>query len=209
MIGLFFGGKKFKTLFGNQFGNIELDANLDEAHEWAAEATTNPVEFGAPITDHVIETPDKIRIRGFVSDSPTESLMSEQGFARLAGLFNGKKVSSKSQAVFDMLHKLIKAKEPITLYTKHRIYTEMIITSVNIPRASSVGEAIEFTVEFVHIRKVKTKTTDVPKGIGQKKESKSPEAQKKTEPQKDAGTKQAEEKKPSSLGSRLLDKVLK
>jgi hypothetical protein len=209
MIGLFFGGKKFKTLFGNQFGNIELDANLDEAHEWAAEATTNPVEFGAPITDHVIEKPDMIRIRGFVSDSPTESLISEQGFARLAGLFNGKKVSSKSQAVFDMLHKLIKAKEPITLYTKHRIYTEMIITSVNIPRAANVGEAIEFTVEFVHIRKVKTKTTDVPKGIGQKKESKSPEAQKKTEPQKDAGTKQAEEKKPSSLGSRLLDKVLK
>lgn len=179
MIGLFI------TRFGNQYGNVELDATIDESHEWKAEATSNPVEEGAPVTDHVIEQADKLSIKGFVTDTPigSQSLQLQ-----------------RSQDVFDLLYSLIKKREPMTIYTKHKIYFDMILTGINIPRLHTVGEAIEFSAEFINIRKVATEIVDVPKGISAKKDAKSDAATgRKTEPQKDGGKKQAVEKSSSTL----------
>lgn len=193
MIGLYFGGQWFQTAFGNLYGNIELDAALDENHEWSAEATSNPVEVGAPVTDHVIDQSDKLKIKGFVTDTP---LTSSQSLPQI----------SRSQDVFDLLYELIKLKEPMTVYTKHRIYDDMILTNVNIPRTAGVGEAIEFSAEFINIRKVATQMVDVPDGINPKKDKKADAATgKKTEPQKDGGKKQPQTvEKPSSTLSRVL-----
>jgi hypothetical protein len=193
MIGLYFGGQWFQTAFGNLYGNIELDAALDENHEWSAEATSNPVEVGAPVTDHVIDQSDKLRIRGFVTDTP---LTSSPSLPQI----------SRSQDVFDLLYELIKLKEPMTVYTKHKIYDDMVLTNVTIPRAAGVGEAIEFSAEFINIRKVATQMVDVPDGINPKKDKKADAATgKKTEPQKDGGKKQAQTvEKPSSTLSRVL-----
>lgn len=203
MIGLFFGGQWFQTAFGNQYGNIELDAALDENHEWSAEATSNPVEEGAPVTDHVIEQSDKLKIRGFVTDSPLNLSQS------VSGLVNSGSVGNRTQAVFDLLYDLIKIREPMTVYTKHRIYDNMVLTNVTIPRSAGVGEAIEFNAEFIHIRKVATQMVDVPDGINPKKDAKAGGANgstaKKAEPTKDAGKKQPETvQKPSSTLSRIL-----
>lgn len=203
MIGLFFGGQWFQTAFGNQYGNIELDAALDENHEWSAEATSNPVEEGAPVTDHVIEQSDKLKIRGFVTDSPLNLSQS------VSGLVNSGSVGNRTQAVFDLLYDLIKIREPMTVYTKHRIYDNMVLTNVTIPRSAGVGEAIEFNAEFIHIRKVATQMVDVPDGINPKKDAKAGGANgstaKKAEPTKDAGKKQPETvQKPSSTLSRVL-----
>lgn len=203
MIGLFFGGQWFQTAFGNQYGNIELDAALDENHEWSAEATSNPVEEGAPVTDHVIEQSDKLKIRGFVTDSPLNLSQS------VSGLVNSGSVGNRTQAVFDLLYELIKIREPMTVYTKHRIYDNMVLTNVTIPRSAGVGEAIEFNAEFIHIRKVATQMVDVPDGINPKKDAKAGGANgstaKKAEPTKDAGKKQPETvQKPSSTLSRVL-----
>lgn len=193
MIGLYFGGQWFQTAFGNQYGNIELDAALDENHEWSAEATSNPVEVGAPVTDHVIDQSDKLRIKGFVTDTPLTSSASLPQISR-------------SQDVFDLLYELIKLKEPMTVYTKHKIYDEMVLTNVTIPRTAGVGEAIEFSAEFINIRKVATQMVDVPDGINPKKDKKADAATgKKTEPQKDGGKKQAQTvDKPSSTLSRVF-----
>ena len=200
MIGLYFGGQWFQTTFGNQYGNIELDAVLEEGHEWSAEATSNPVEEGAPVSDHIIEQSDKVTIRGFVSDTPITLIQS------VSGTVNSGNVGNRTQAVFDLLHQLIKAKEVVTVYTKHTVYDDMVLTNINIPRAPGQGEAIEFTAEFIHIRKVATRMVDVPRGISAKKDKKGDASTgKKAEPQKDGGKKQAQTvDKPSSTLSRIF-----
>ena len=162
MLGLFFGGQKFQSMFGNQYGNIELDAVLDESHEWSAEATSNPVEDGAPVTDHVIEQADKLSIRGVVTDAPLNASSSILGF------IGGGSADNKTQTVFDLLDTLIKKREVLTVYTKHKTYSDMVLTNVTIPRSAGVGEAIEFRAEFIHIRKVATQTVDVPDGVSAK-----------------------------------------
>ena len=189
MLGLFFGGQKFQSMFGNQYGNIELDAMLDESHEWSADVTSNPVEDGAPVTDHVIEQADKLSIRGVVTDAPLNASSSILGF------IGGGSADNKTQTVFDLLDTLIKKREVLTVYTKHKTYSDMVLTNVTIPRSAGVGEAIEFRAEFIHIRKVATQTVDVPDGVSAKPEAKAGGAggavSKKASATKAAGKKQA------------------
>lgn len=204
MIGIYFGGQWFKTNFGNSLGNIELDAALDESHDWQADATMNPVEEGSPVADHIIEQPDKLKIRGFVSETP---LVASESFR---GANNTPWAESLTQPVFDLLRDLIKARETVTVYTKYRIYDDMVLTNLNIPRSAATGEAIEFTAEFMNIRKVATQMVDVPDGINPKKDAKAGGASgstaRKAEPPKDAGRRQpATVQRPSSTLSRVFE----
>jgi len=193
MIGLYFGGREFKTNFGNDFGNIEFDAVIDEEHSWSAQATSNPVEDGAPVSDHVIEQADKLRLKCFVSDTP---LTTSQNLT--AGDYNQSPAGTRTQPVFELLYTIIKKRVPVTVYTKHATYPEMVLTDVSIPRAAGTGEALEFNLDFQEIRRVKTETVDVPAGISAKKEAKkggkSGAMAKKAEPKKAAGKKQPEVK---------------
>lgn len=209
MIGIFFGGVWNKTTFGNLLGNIELDATLDENHSWSAEVTQNPVEEGAPVSDHIIEQADKLSLNCFVTDTPLVASDT------VSGTVNGVSVGNRTQGVFDLLYDLIKRKELVTVYTKYKVYPDMAISDISVPRAAGVGEAIEFRVEFIHVRKVATQLVDVPKGISPKKTAKANKAiANKTEPKKDAGKQQATDKtstitETSSVAGRTLDALLK
>lgn len=196
MLGLFFGGREFKTVFGNDYGNVEIDAVFEEKHEWAVEPTTNPVEDGAPVTDHIIDMPDLLILRGFITDAPLTYSASFSGF------FNDGAISNRTQTVFDLLYQLNKIKLPMTVYTKYMTYKDMVLTRVTIPRIAGVGEAFEFNAEFTNIRKVETQIVDVPDGINPKKTAKAGDVQKKADAQKDAGTKQPQA--PSSALNRML-----
>jgi len=193
MIGIYFD---VRGSFGNELGNIELDAVLEESHDWQAEVSMNPVEDGSPVADHVIEQPDKLRIRGFISENPivvSNSIINSR---------NG----GATKLAFDMMRDLIKSRNTVSVYTKYHVYTDMVITGLNIPRSSSTGEAIEFIAEFVHLRKVATQTVDVPSGISPKRDKKSTESiARKSEPMRDSGKRQLTEvKKPSSTLSRVF-----
>lgn len=192
MIGLYFGGREFKAHFDNEFGNVEFDAVIDEEHSWTAEATTNPVEDGAPVSDHIIEQPDKVRMKCFVSDTP---LTASQNLGT-SGDYNQSTAGTRTQPVFDLLYTIIKARVPVTIYTKHSVYSDMALVNVTVPRASGTGEALEFELEFLSIRRVATETVDVPAGISASKDAKQGGASgataKKAEPKKAAGKKQPE-----------------
>lgn len=209
MVGLFFGGTQFITTFGNEFGNVELDANLEEAHEWTAQATENPVEEGAPISDHVIEQSDKLRISGFITDAP---LVASQSITGSIGISDA---GSRTQPVFDLLYTLIKKREPIVVYTKHAVYSDMVLTTVNIPRTPGVGEAIEFNAEFIHIRKVATRLVDVPRGISAKGDGKAGAGvQKKAQAQKYKGKTETEDllakyPAPKQVPSSILSSIIR
>jgi hypothetical protein len=178
MIGLYYSREATK-LTGIQ--SIDLDATIEEQHEWAAEVTSNPVETGAPVSDHVIEKPDRLRITGLITNSPLHGPLAGQ-------YFGGETQAPRIQTAFEAIYELIKKRETVTAYTKHAIYSDMVIASVNIPRTAGIGEAVEFTMELVHIRLVSTQLVSLPPGISQKKTAKSSDAvAKKTEPQKAAG----------------------
>ena len=183
MIGFFYPAES--KIFGIQ--SIDLDATLDESHDWANDVTSNPVETGAPITDHVIERPDKLTITGLITNSPLHGELAGQ-------YFGGETQSPRIQTVFEAIYSLVKKREVVVVYTRHAVYADMVIQSVNIPRSAGVGEAIEFKMELIHVRMVSTQMVTVPPGISAKKEAKStPAVAKKAEPPKAPGKIQNED----------------
>lgn len=199
LVGFLFPPSAPRKYLEDDFGSLELDLVLEETHEWKVEATTNPVETGSPISDHIILHPDKLRVRGFISD---------QSINLSFNLFDKSKYGSQSKTefAFEMLRGMMKGKDVVTIYTKNRTYPNMVMTDLTIPRSSTIGEAMEVTMEFLEIRKVTTILVDLPKGISSKKEGKSGTPnQRKGESSKDAGKKTVEDKS-SSFASRLLGK---
>ena len=181
MIGIYYGGNSVSTSMVGLFGSIDIDATLEEKHDWKVEATANPVEEGAPITDHVIEHADKLSITGTITNSPLRGELAGQ-------YFGGTTAEPRTQTTFDLLYTLIKAREPVVIYTKHAIYDNMVIQTISIPRNARIGEEIQFSMDAINIRVVGTQLVDVPPGISRKKSSKSDSATgKKADPQKQNG----------------------
>lgn len=173
------------TKFTSELVSIDLDVTNDEIHEWTNEVTTNPVEIGTPISDHIQELPDKVRITGMISDSAISDNVIRQ-FSNI----DDSQFLTRSQTTFDLLRNLIKDKKLVTVYTRYKTYTDMALVSINLPRNNTTGDAINFTAEFMHVRVVSTQSVDIPKGISKKKTAKVDKAtQQKTEPTSKGGDK--------------------
>lgn len=212
-IGLLIDVGKSLTLIESDLISVDLDVTLDEAHEWLNDVVTNPVEIGSPIADHIQQMPDKLTITGFISDSPiTDSIASQ------LSSIGDSEFGTRVQTAFDLLRTLIASKKLVTVYTRYRIYTDMALASINIPRSAGLGEAIQFTAQFTHVRMVETKTVDVPAGVSRKNEAKAGgkdgSVARKTQPKAKAGqtapkpaTPAAEKAVSVSLAKSLLSKA--
>lgn len=172
--------------------SLDLDVTSDEVHEWNNEVTQFPVELGSPITDHIQPQPDRISISGIISNSAIGEVALEKQ----------KSGEDRCQTAFDIVRKLMDDRILVTVYTRYKIYTDMALKSTNIPRGSSIGDSLEFKMEFVNVRLVSTQTIKVPDGISKKLDKKSgDDVKKKTEPQKDAGKKEPVTKEPEKSKS--------
>lgn len=176
MIGMYF--TQGTKVFGIQ--SLDFDATLEEVHDWKNEVTTNPVEYGSPVADHVIEQSDKLRLVGTITNSPLHGPLAGQ-------FFGGETELPRTQTAFEAIRELMKKREAVVVYTKHAIYTDMVIETVSIPFNVSIGQEVQFTMELVNVRFVSTQMVQLPPGISAKKTAKGPAVSRKTEPQKTAG----------------------
>lgn len=157
---------------------LEFDVLVEEKHEWSNEITSNPVENGAPVADHIIPNADKLSLVIMVGDTSLYAAVAE-GEER------------RAQKAFDVLRQLFDERKPVTVYTKYRVYDNMGISYIGIPRNNANGDSLTVPIEFQQIRLVSTQTTNVPPGISKKLDKKSTDGvKKKTEPQKNTGAKQ-------------------
>ena len=181
MIGFYYSGQNSGTKVFGGITSIDFDATLDELHDWRNEVTQNPVESGSPVTDHVIEKSDKLKLTGTITNSPLRGEFAGQ-------YFGGDNESPRIQTAFDAIRELFKSRDVVVVYTKHAIYTDMVIESVSIPRNAQIGEEVQFTMELVNVRFVETQLVKLPPGIGKKNN-----LAKKTDAQKAAGNKMLDE----------------
>jgi len=186
MIGFYYGGPTSSTKVFGGIASIDFDATLDELHDWRNEVTQNPVESGSPVTDHVIERPDRLKLTGTITNSPLRGEFAGQ-------YFGGDNESPRIQTAFDAIRELFKSRDVVVVYTKHAIYTDMVIESVSIPRNAQIGEEVQFTMELVNVRFVDTQLVKLPPGISAKNDKKAGNLGKKAEPQKTAGQKMLDE----------------
>lgn len=127
-IGLLFGRKYVRS----DVAGVFLDATISEDHTYVSRVTQFPIENGRVITDHVINEPDTLSLTGIVSDSPLEILSP----------FN------RSVDAFNRLIRIHELKERITVVTGIKVYDNMIMTSLSVPRNLESGQALTFVMEF-------------------------------------------------------------
>lgn len=157
-------------------GGLVFDAILKTDHTSKITATSHPVESGANISDHAYTEPAEISIEVGVSDCETGS-----------GTFGS---GSRSLNAFKALLKLQTSRQLITVVTRFKTYTNMLITSVSVPDDYTTMSTFRANIMLREIRIVSTSRVTV-------SARESEQAQKTGST--NSGTKQAETPKQSVL----------
>lgn len=138
VLSLLYGKKYPKSKVTSSFGGITFDTVTIEDHKYTATATQYPVQVGRGqiiISDHILKAPEVVNISGIVSDTPLNILAS----------FN------RSTAAFNQLVEIFNRRVPVTLVTGIKVYTNMAIVSLNVPRNIKTGQTLTFNLQFQKI----------------------------------------------------------
>jgi len=182
----------FKSKKGAQIGELICDATIREVHDYKNDVTEWPVEEGFNITDHIRRAPDEITIDGFITNSPVlqtniqriGQFVGTQTDPFIAGVIGSaaniggavfkslKREDSANQVelALDILLAISGRKidgsnidpQLIQIITGLRVYTNMAMQSLSIPRDAKTGEAMNFTSRFKQIEVVSTEIVTIP-----------------------------------------------
>lgn len=189
--------------------SIEFDAVIEEAHDWQNTVTASPVEDGGNITDNLLRNPRKITLTGVVTNAPIFDSTSTGTFSNDSGAIDGSSQETRVNQVFGLLRNFMDKGLLTIVYTRYMVYFDMAILSINIPRKTGLGEALQFTIEFQEVRIVSTQNVTVPAGISAKTDKKiGTSVQTKTMPTKNDGAVSATNLNTSGAAS-ITDAALK
>src|SRR5271166_4905146 len=143
-----------------QIASITLDASIKEMHHSEVDSTDSPVEEGVDITDHLRAKPDMVTITGMVTNFPlvapaanrlggTTQFPSQtgQGIQVPSNVTAAWSPGRAETAYIDLLA-LKAAATLVTVVTGLRVYQNMALKSLDVPREAKIGEALEFTAVF-------------------------------------------------------------
>ena len=130
-------GKKYaqSSITGRTLGTIAFDTMVQEEHRYSSRVTYFPVENGSIISDHIINQPDIVVLSGLISDTPIN----------IFAPFN------RSIAAFNTLVSLHERREIVNVVTGIKIYPNMAIVSLDIPRTMKTGQTLTFNIELQRI----------------------------------------------------------
>lgn len=131
-ISLLFGKKYSQT----RVGGIFLDAVISEDHNYNSRVTNYPIEDGTFVSDHIINEPERLEIEGIVSDTPIN----------IFSFFN------RSIDSFNRLVRINQTKQVITVVTGIKVYTDMVITSLIVPRTFQSGQSLRFNIQLQKLK---------------------------------------------------------
>lgn len=132
----------FDILFKNKpaISNIEIDSILEETLTAESEITQFPVEKQVDINDHIKLLPYKFVIKGIVSDATT----SYSDALRI----------KNPQKIFEDLLFLRTNKVLFDLLFYEKIFENIVLQSLNVPRDKNSAKGVIFTASFQEVHTV-------------------------------------------------------
>ncbi len=143
VLSLIFGKQKYAQsainfpIDGPQRGAniVTFDTMVSEEHVYSSRVTYFPVENGTIVSDHIINQPETVNLSGLVSDTPLN----------IFATFN------RSVAVFNTLVQLHQRREVFDVVTGIKVYRNMAITSLDVPRTIRTGQTLTFNISLQKI----------------------------------------------------------
>lgn len=148
--------------------NVEvvLDAVIVERFDDEYQATTNPVELGAEITDHVIKLPKRYSMDAVVSNTPLGGAAFEQlgdtivdGVTGFVGDSTGTGLTRAQQA-YRSLVLIGDTLEPIDVQTGLDLKRNLIIERISSARNKDTSGALFFTMDLRQVIIVETEVLE-------------------------------------------------
>jgi hypothetical protein len=171
-IGLITVGRFISLPVLTNIGGIQVDTTIEEAYEDRLEITEHPVEAGAQITDHSFKRPMEVRLRcGWSDSSLYATLGAVVNFATGlttggggGGSFTGGGMSASDYVagIYSQLLQLQEGRQPFTVFTGLRIYTDMLLTSIRVRRDNTTRYALMVEAELRQVIIVDTQTATLP-----------------------------------------------
>ena len=150
-----------KALRPVSIAGIEFDALIAESRTLSADTPEYPVETGYTVSDSIILKPETLDMTLYLTDSPVT-------WKRRFGGGPG-----RVQSVIKRLEDAYFGKEPVTVVTTDKTYTNMAIVSISISKTLEAGYAHEIPVSLKEIRVTKSATTTIPASYGKSGKTKS------------------------------------
>lgn len=142
------------------YGAVELDASIEETHNASNEITQFPVEEGVDITDHVRKQADRVTIRGIVSDHPI------YGISGRSGAVAPTAQTGRAADAYEKMYTMLEEAQLVSVVTSLRQYQNMVIESMEVPRDSKRGNAVEMVVSLRELKTATVATTAGTSNLG-------------------------------------------
>jgi hypothetical protein len=160
----FFGGTN-SLFFGNnktKIGDLVLDASLSEVITLSSTITEHPIETKEAISDHIFKNPLKVKIEGYITDSPIkifgilETPLQSNSVDKIIKNINSflpfDKSTKPSMQAYQLLYFLYDNRQLLNVVTRLNVFKDMAIESISFKTDVDTGERLEFTAELVQVR---------------------------------------------------------
>ena len=127
----------------SDIGSITFDVILNENHFFGSDVSTHNVENGSEISDHIRNQLENGTFTGLISNFSVKTRLLR---------------TNRAQDAFDFIYKLWQERVLVTIVTVMRVYKNMAITSISIPRSFDTGESGIFEISFRKVNQVKLRT---------------------------------------------------
>ena len=134
--------------------DIEFDALIDSEEGYEADVPEYPTEKGFSVSDTIVLKADTLNMTLYVTDTPVT-------WRERTGSGPG-----KTEGVVRRLKDLYFAKKVLEVTTTDCVYSNMVITSMNIKKSVEVGYAREIPIAFKKIEVTETATAEIPASYG-------------------------------------------
>lgn len=134
--------------------DIEFDALIDSEEGYEADVPEYPTEKGFSVSDTIVLKADTLNMTLYVTDTPVT-------WRERTGSGPG-----KTEGVVRRLKDLYFAKKVLEVTTTDCVYSNMVITSMNIKKSVEVGYAREIPIVFKKIEVTETATAEIPASYG-------------------------------------------
>lgn len=134
--------------------DIEFDALIDSEEGYEADVPEYPTEKGFSVSDTIVLKADTLNMTLYVTDTPVT-------WRERTGSGPG-----KTEGVVRRLKDLYFAKKILEVTTTDCVYSNMVITSMNIKKSVEVGYAREIPITFKKITVTASATTQIPDSYG-------------------------------------------
>jgi hypothetical protein len=144
-----------------RIGDVVIDATLNEVIDYNSTITQHPIENKSSITDHIFKNPLKIKIEGYITDSPIrlmglfETPLQNNSLSSLIGnikntlpFYSADKPSSQG---YFALKRLYETRSLITVVTKYESFPDMAIEALNFNSDEDTGGRLSFSAELIQV----------------------------------------------------------